>query len=140
MNKKVSDIMTRDVYTLSENDTISTAAQIMKSEDIGFIPILRDRTLIGVVTDRDLVIRGYAKGYNADTKLKDVMTSSCVTVKSDASISDAADIMAEKQLRRLCVTDNSGELVGICAIGDISISRYGKEEAGQALSEISQPN
>ncbi|MDD4003241.1 MAG: CBS domain-containing protein, partial [Clostridia bacterium] len=138
MNKKVSDIMTRDVYTLSENDAISTAAQIMKSEDIGFIPILRDRTLIGVVTDRDLVIRGYAKGYNADTKLKEVMTSSCVTVKSDATISEAADIMAEKQLRRLCVIDN-GELAGICAIGDISVSRLGKAEAGQALSEISQP-
>jgi CBS domain-containing protein len=137
MVKKISDIMTKRVYSLSAADTIKDAAQLMKSRDIGFVPIVSGKSLLGVVTDRDLVLRGYARGLGAETRLGEVMTSACVTAHADASVEEVAGIMAKNQIRRICVLEN-GNLAGVCSLGDISTSYYGKTEAGEALSEISK--
>lgn len=137
MVKNISDIMSKQVYSLSATDTIKDAAQLMKSRDIGFVPIVSGNSLLGVVTDRDLVLRGYARGLNPETRLGEVMTSSCVTAHFDTSIEEVADIMSKNQIRRICILQN-GNLVGVCSLGDISTSYYGKKEAGEALSEISK--
>ena len=139
MNKKISDIMTFDVFTLEQDNTILDAALIMKENDIGFIPIVNNKKVIGVVTDRDLVVRGYAQGFSENTPVIKIMTSSCITVEKDALIDDVADIMSKNKIRRLCVLDKD-ELVGVCAIGDISVCNDGKTEAGIALSKISEPS
>lgn len=139
MRKKVCEIMTNEVFTLSQNDTILKAAKLMKEKDIGFIPILEDNQLLGVITDRDLIIRGYALGKPAETPLKDVMTHSCITIEEDVYIDEAAEIMAKNQIRRLCIC-NQGQLTGICAIGDLSVSNAGMTNAGIALSKISESN
>ena len=139
VSKKVSDVMTCNIVTLDQDNSIKDAAQVMKSQDIGFIPIIRDNSLIGVVTDRDLVTRGYAEDLPENTQLRDVMTDYCIAVERDTSIDDVAEIMAENKIRRVCVLDQ-GELIGVCAIGDLAISRNTKRDAGIALSEISIPS
>jgi CBS domain-containing protein len=139
MHKKISEIMTSEVITLNQNDTISEAAKLMNKWNIGFIPLMGDDgKLAGAVTDRDLVLRGYAQGLSADTSLRAIMSKPCVTAPKDISVEEAADIMASKQIRRLCVVDE-GRLVGVCTLGDISLSRAGKGDAGDALAKISQP-
>jgi CBS domain-containing protein len=139
MHKKISEIMTSDVITLNQKDTVSEAAKLMSKWNIGFIPLMDDDgKLVGVVTDRDLVLRGYAHGLPADTSLRTIMSKPCITAPKDISVEEAADIMASKQIRRLCVVDE-GRLAGICTLGDISLSRTGKDDAGDALAKISQP-
>src|SRR5690606_8082798 len=115
--------------------TLFDIATKMAENDIGFIPIKDGENLVGVVTDRDLVIRGYAKKLDETASASEVMTNKCITVTPDATVDEASNLMAEHQIRRLCVVDN-GRLVGVCAIGDLAVRGKYKEHAGQALSEI----
>lgn len=138
MSKKISEIMTCNIVTLKTDNTIRDAAKLMLEEDIGFIPVSEDNSLVGVVTDRDLVIRGYALGKSDQTKLEEVMTDYCISVERDAYVDDVAEIMSEHKIRRVCVLDGD-ELVGICAIGDIALANGNKRDAGIALSHISIP-
>jgi len=139
LSKIISDIITDNTITIDVNQTIKDAAVLMKEYDIGFLPVMQDDILIGVVTDRDIVLKGYAKGLSKDTTVGEVMTEECIAVEKTASVDDVADVMAENKIRRVCVIDKD-ELVGICAIGDIAISNYTKRDAGQALTQISIPS
>lgn len=135
---KVQDLMTSSVSQIQNSDTIQKAAQIMKTVDCGSIPVCQNNKVIGMVTDRDIVLKAVAKGqYNAS--VKDCMTRQAVTCTPDMDVHEAANLMAEHQIRRLPVVDTSGNICGICAIGDFATVDIHINEAGDALSKISVP-
>lgn len=137
MSKTVRDIMSTDCVTVSTQDNIYEAAVLMKKEDIGFVPVVDGRRLAGVITDRDLVLRGYAEKHSGSSSVTEVLTSDVQTVSPDTTVDEAARIMARNQIRRLVVVEN-GELAGVVSIGDLAIREIFVNEAGEALSSISE--
>ncbi|MFX3633357.1 MAG: CBS domain-containing protein [Candidatus Pristimantibacillus sp.] len=137
MSKTVKEIMSTDCVTATLQDNIYELAVLMKQNDIGIVPIVDGRKLIGVVTDRDLVIRGYAGKHSGSTEVAAVMTSDVQTISSSATTHEAAKMMASNKIRRLPVVDD-GKLVGILAIGDLAVREIFVNEAGEALNEISE--
>lgn len=134
--KTVKEIMTTDCVTVTLQDNVFEIAAKMKQNDIGFIPVVEGKKLIGVVTDRDLVIRGYAEKRSGSATVNDVMSEKLVTITTETTVDDAAKLMAQEQVRRLPVVNN-GELVGVVAIGDLAVRDWYDDEAGEALSRIS---
>jgi len=129
--------MTRDVITVTKQDNIYEIALKMRNHNIGFIPVVEGKKVIGVVTDRDLVIRGYADKHSGSTAVDEVMTSDCVKVSPETTVDQASSLMADKKIRRLVIEEN-GQLVGVIAIGDLAVRNKFEDQAGQALSEISE--
>ncbi|CAN5132445.1 CBS domain-containing protein [soil metagenome] len=135
---KVSEIMTRDPSTLAPSSTLGEAATIMKQEDCGSVPIVEDGRLVGIVTDRDIVVRAIAAGKDPRScPVAEVMSADPVTVSPDASADEASKIMADRQIRRLPVVDGK-KLVGLVAIGQLARSDE-DAEAGETIKEISEP-
>lgn len=135
---KVTDLMTTDVACVQPSDTIQQAAQIMQSRNVGSVPVCSDKKVVGMVTDRDICIKAVAKGSSADASVQECMTTKVVSCTPETDAHEAADLMANNQIRRLPVCDSSGNLVGICAIGDLATVDIHINEAGDALSEISR--
>jgi len=137
---KLNQIMTRDVRTCTPDSSVVDAAKIMASLDCGAVPIVAGEKPVGIVTDRDIVLRCVAKGMDINrAKCQDCMTSDVVTAAPDMDAHEAADLMARKQIRRLPVVEN-GRLVGIVALGDLATVNIHVDEAGEALSSISIPS
>jgi CBS domain-containing protein len=134
--RTVSEIMSKDCVTVTLQDNIYEIALKMKQHDIGFVAVVEGKKLIGVVTDRDLVVRGYAEKHSGSTAVSEVITKDIETIAPSTSVEEAAKIMAKDQIRRLPVVEN-GELVGIVAIGDLAVRGRFEDEAGEALSKIS---
>ena len=129
--------MTQNPVTLDKTKTILDAAKLMSEQNIGFVPIVDGKKPVGVVTDRDLVIRGIAKNLQANTPIDQVMSPTCISVEPHHSISETADKMAKHKIRRLLVVENDN-LLGIVALGDLAVREQSDARAGQALSEISE--
>ncbi|MCR8633600.1 CBS domain-containing protein [Paenibacillus radicis (ex Xue et al. 2023)] len=130
--------MTKDCATVTLKDNVYEVAVKMKQEDTGFIPVVDGKKLIGVITDRDLVIRGFAAKKEGSTAVSEVMSSNQITSATpETTVDEAAKLMANQQIRRLPVVEN-GELVGIVSIGDLAVRSTFEDEAGEALSEISE--
>ncbi|MNZ87876.1 Hypoxic response protein 1 [compost metagenome] len=136
--RKVSEIMTHQVVTVSPEDNVYEVAVKMKQNDTGFIPVVEngDR-LIGVITDRDLVVRGIAEKRPGSAAVETVMTTGIRTASRDTSVDEAAELMADQQIRRLPVTDGD-RLIGIVSIGDLATRDIFADNAGEALTEISE--
>jgi CBS domain-containing protein len=134
----VRDVMTTNVEYCTPLDNVYEVAVKMKDLNVGVIPICEDEKLIGIITDRDLVLRGYAEKRSGSYQVTGVMSTDLTTVKPDTSLEEASTIMAEKQIRRLPVVEN-GHLVGIVALGDLAVNQMSDDRAGHALSEISEP-
>lgn len=116
---KVRDAMAQTISTARTGDTIRHIAQLMKKEDAGFIPVVDGDSLLGVITDRDIVLRCVAEGGNADeATVESYMSKNVATVEADAQIEDAAKIMEKQEIRRLAVVEN-GRLVGILSHGNL---------------------
>ena len=135
---KVSEVMTRDVRVANPDETIRKAAQTMASIDAGVLPVGEKDHLVGMITDRDIAIRGIAKGKGPKAKVRDVMTDDVKYCFDDQEIDEVTRNMADIQVRRLPVLNREKRLVGILSLGDIATSREGKA-AGDALSGISRP-
>ena len=133
---KIKEIMTTDVRTISANDSISEAANIMKQLDVGSVPVVDNNLLVGIITDRDLVLRALAMGKNAQERVSNIMSKNITTVTPEDDVHKAADIMASKQIRRLPIVEND-RLVGIVSIGDMAVEDIFENEAGEALHTIS---
>ncbi len=131
------DIMTTNVDYVEPHDNVYEVALKMKDDDVGIIPVCEDGTLLGIITDRDLVVDGIAEKRPGSTKVTDVMHQNVVTANPDTTEEEAAAIMAEHQIRRLPVLEN-GKLVGIVSLGDLAVSNTGNDEAGEALQDISE--
>ena len=135
---QVRNVMSTDVQCCSTQDTLSTVASKMQSLNVGALPVVDNENVIGMVTDRDMVVRGLTNGNSGDS-IQSVMSSSVVTVSADASLEEAAQLMSQHQVRRLPVIEN-GHLVGIVSLGDLAVREQADHSAGQALSQISQQN
>ena len=135
---KVSEVMTRDVQTVRPDQPVQEAANFMLSADAGSIPVAEGDRLIGMITDRDIAVRGVAKGHGPDTPVRELMTNDIVCVRIDDDCEEAASKMSEAQVRRLPVLDEQEKLCGIVSLGDLS-RETDEETAGQALEGISQP-
>jgi len=138
---KLREIMTKDVSAVSPQDPIVEAAKIMQQRNVGCIPVCdNNQQVTGVLTDRDIVIRVVSEG--RDPKQLDVskiMSTGITFGNQEMDAEEAANIMAEHQIRRLPVVEG-GKLVGIVSIGDLATHNIYVDEAGQALSDISQPS
>lgn len=136
---KLKDIMSKDVATLRSDDSIERAAQLMKQYNCGSVPVCTDDKLIGIITDRDIAVRSVASGKDVtDERVGDVMTDNVVFASPELDVGDAAKLMSDRQIRRLPVVEN-GSLIGIVALGDISLEPNCQDNAEDALSNISKP-
>ncbi|MEO5611372.1 MAG: CBS domain-containing protein [Sphingomicrobium sp.] len=135
---KISDVMTSDVQTIGPDQTAREAAAFMLSADAGSIPVTEGDKLIGMITDRDIAVRGVAKGHGPDTPVRDLMSSGIVSVNIDDDLGSVASKMSDAQVRRLPVVDGEQRLCGIVSLGDLSRESEG-EQARQALEGVSAP-
>ncbi|HET6822372.1 MAG TPA: CBS domain-containing protein [Anaerolineales bacterium] len=142
--KKCSDIMTRDVVTSTQEATIVDIAQLMKDADIGPILIVDNETsntLVGIVTDRDIVLKVIADGQDArTTRVGEVMSKKLVTCRADDDVDVAMKSMAQFQLRRIPVVEDNMRLVGIISQADLATRADAPEKTGEVVKEISQEN
>ncbi|HZB68873.1 MAG TPA: CBS domain-containing protein [Sphingomicrobium sp.] len=135
---KISEVMTRDVATVRPDQTAQEAANFMLQGDAGSIPVTEGDRLIGMITDRDIAVRGVARGHGPDTPVSELMTSGLICARVDDDVEEVASKMSEAQVRRLPVIDESENLVGIVSLGDLSRETDG-ETAHHALEGVSQP-
>ena len=134
----ISDVMTPDPRTMRPGDTIQAAAQAMDELNVGVLPVCDGPKLVGLITDRDIVVRSTSAGQDpGEAQVSGAMTIEPYTLHPDATVEDALELMEEHQLRRVPVLDGSGHLVGIVSLGDLAAA--GTPEAADALEAISTP-
>jgi len=136
---QAQDLMTRDVTVVEPEASIQQAARAMVLLDAGILPVGENDRLVGMITDRDIAIRGIAQGKGPQTKVRELMTQDVKYCFADEEVEDIAQNMAEIQLRRLPVLDRDKRLVGILSLCDIAVGDD-PEQAAEALSGISRPN
>ena len=139
---QVKDVMTRGAECVRPEDTLQEAARRMKALDVGPLPVCGDNDrLVGMLTDRDIVLRGVAEGRDArTTKVRDAMTSNVVCCKEDDDVKDAAATMKDRQIRRLVVVDAQQRVAGIVSLGDIAVDTSDEKLSGRVLEEVSKPS
>jgi CBS domain-containing protein len=138
---KLSEIMTRDVAIIQPDDSLQTAAKMMRDLNIGFLPVCDGETLIGVLSDRDITVRALAEGMDVNIMLgRDLMTVPAVYCFEDQDVSEAAQIMAENQIRRLVILGReNNRVVGVLSLGDLARHETA-DRSGQVLQRVSQPD
>lgn len=135
---QASDIMTANPRCCSARDSLQSVARVMREADIGEVPVVDEqKKLVGVITDRDIVVRCVAEGESPDTCVVDAyMTAPAVSLSEDASLEEVANAMAKEAVRRIPITDQEGRLCGIVAQADLEHSgaRSQKEKVSQSVS------
>ncbi|MES2190795.1 MAG: CBS domain-containing protein [Pseudomonadota bacterium] len=136
----VNKVMTANVKSLAPADSIAAAARAMSELNVGVIPVCDAGKLLGVVTDRDIVIRAVAKGLDGHAPLSGIMSKQVQTASPEDDLDGVLKRMADSQIRRMPVVDAGGSLVGIVSLGDIAVkSSEDEAEVGQSLGAISAP-
>jgi CBS domain-containing protein len=135
---KIEKVMSRDVQLINPDGTLRDAAALMKKIDTGVLPVAENDKLVGMITDRDIAIRGMAEGKGPDAKVRDVMSHEVKYCFDDEDVAHIAENMAELQVRRLPVVNREKRLVGIVSLGDMAIEGSLPKTA-KALHGISQP-
>jgi CBS domain-containing protein len=137
-SRHVRDVMTANPECVSEKDSIRDVARIMKDSDTGVVPVVDGKKIIGMITDRDIVVRGIAEGKDlANVRVNELMTKSVRSVREDATVTEALDLMSGAEIRRVAVVNGNDELVGIVSIGDISTNTNQDGKVGKAVESIS---
>jgi|SRR5215211_755893 CBS domain-containing protein len=139
MATKVADVMTQRPRAVAPQTPLNEVAEVMESDDVGVVPVVEGDRLVGIVTDRDIVVRAIAKGKDPrGMPASEVSSRELVTVHPDDDLSDALELMARYQVRRLAVTGEDERLVGVVSQADVA--REGKEkDTGQLVEDISRP-
>jgi len=135
---KIKDVMTDRVTTVKPETPLADIARVMRDEDIGSVPVAEDDRLVGMVTDRDIVVRGLAHGSLDSKTARDIMSPQVLYCTCDQKVEDVLRNMGEQQVRRLPVVDANKRLVGVVSIGDLSTTARATK-TGEALKEISKP-
>jgi CBS domain-containing protein len=136
--KSVMDVMTKDVETIGPNDTLKAAAEKMRELSVGPLPVCEGDKLMGIITDRDIVVRAVAKGMDINTtRVSEAMTDHVESVHVSDDITTVSKKMNEEKIRRVLVVDDHDKLVGIIALGDL-VEAMNTEEAGKTLETISE--
>jgi CBS domain-containing protein len=136
---QIQEIMTRDVHTIEPDRTLRDAAIEMSKIGAGILPVSEGDRLIGMITDRDIAIRGIGDGLGPDARVADVMTRDVKYCFEDQDLEDVGGNMADIQVRRLPVVNRDKRLVGIVSLGDLATSRGGAIPAGEALRGVARP-
>lgn len=137
--RRVENVMTANPRSVDPDTDVGEAARILRDENVGSLPVVRDGRVTGIVTDRDLAIRVLAEGRDpGSTRVADVVSGEPVTVRADQDLDEALRLMAHHQLRRLIVVEDSDRLVGILAQADVALTGD-EERAGEVVEEISRP-
>lgn len=134
---KISEVMTPNPKTVGPDDNIRLAAQIMRDQDAGSVPVVRDGRVVGMVTDRDIVIRSIADG-DFDCTISDIASDDVICVKPEMSTSAGEKLMSEHRIRRLPVVDDDDRLVGIVSLGDLAVKDNRDARTGETLESISE--
>jgi len=138
-SKQVRDFMTQNPECVSERDSIRDVARIMKDKDTGVVPVVDGKKVIGLITDRDIVVRGIAEGRDIESlRVNEVMTKHVRAVREDTPVNEVLDLMASAEIRRVPVVNGNQELVGIVSIGDISTNTNQDGKVGKTLESISE--
>jgi CBS domain-containing protein len=144
---KAQDLMTANPACCTPDDTAERVTQLMAENDCGCIPVVADQNdtrVVGVVTDRDIAIRGVAKGKGPDTRVRDLMTLDPFCCPADADLRDVERVMAERQVRRVVVVDGGGRCLGVIAQADLALAAERKQEVSdvevaRVIERISEP-
>lgn len=134
---KLRDVMTPNPRAIEPSGSIQDAARIMRDEDTGVVPVVENGRPVGLITDRDIVVRAVADGGRLDRQVRDIVSTDLVTVEPDVSTEEAARLMGERQVRRVLVCENE-RLVGIASIGDLAVKEGRDRRVGDTLEDISQ--
>jgi CBS domain-containing protein len=133
----IRDVMTPNPRTVTPDESIQSAARIMRDEDTGVVPVVENGRPIGIVTDRDIVVRAVADGSQVNRPIREIVTNNLVAVTPDMSTREATALMSEHQVRRLPVVEGD-RLVGIVSIGDLAVKEGRDGRVGDALQHISE--
>jgi len=131
------EIMTKNVKTASSSSSLRDVAALMRDGDMGAVPVVDDGKLIGIVTDRDIVVRAVVEGKDASTPISVAMSSELFTVRPDDFVFEAVRLMGDKQVRRIPVVGDGGELAGIISMADVALETEDDLEIAETLEEIS---
>jgi len=134
---KCREIMTTDVKTVGRDTSIKDVAAAMREGDVGSMPVIEGGKLVGIVTDRDIVVRAVAEGRDPSTPVGDAMTTEIFSVKPDDFAFEAIRLMGDKQVRRVPVVNDDGSLAGIIAMADVALEMEDEKEIAETLEEIS---
>lgn len=138
-SRHIRDVMTPNPECVSEKDSIRDVARIMKDQDTGVVPVVDGKKIIGLITDRDIVVRGLAEGKNLENvRVNELMTKSVRSVREDASVNEALELMSSAEVRRVAVVNSNDELVGIVSLGDIASQTNQDGKVGKAVENISE--
>jgi CBS domain-containing protein len=138
MSMNVADVMTTNVDSCSPESTCKEVAMKMKELDVGAVPICDNEKLVGIVTDRDIVIKGFVNNLSSDSMISELVTENVVKGSKEMSVEEAVRLMSQHQIRRLPIVEDD-KLVGIVSLGDLAVNNQSTYEAGQALKNISNP-
>ena len=133
----IRDVMTQNPRSVSLNDSIQNAARIMRDQDTGVVPVVENGRPVGLVTDRDIVVRAIADGVQSDRPVRDIISGTVVTATPEMSTREALALMSEHQVRRLPVVE-AERLVGIVSIGDLAVKEGRDGRVGDTLQQISE--
>jgi CBS domain-containing protein len=133
----VQEAMTSNPTAITPDTSVQEAARLMKTEDVGALPIVEDGRLTGVVTDRDLAVRAVAEGLGTETPVRELASKDVVTVDPEQGLEEAARLMGQHQIRRLPVVEEDGRLVGMLAQADVAAAGH-DTLTGEVVEKISQ--
>lgn len=133
---QVSEVMHKDIKFVNINDSVKSVAEIMKREDIGSVPVMDGEKPVGFVTDRDIVINCVAGGYDLNGSISHAMTENLICVSEDQSIEEASKLMAQNQISRIVVVDQSKKPVGIVSLQDLT--EESEDLAEETIARIKQ--
>jgi CBS domain-containing protein len=137
---QVKEVMTRNPEKIRSSDPVKKAAELMKQLNVGAVPVVDGDRAVGILTDRDIALRVVAEGKDASaTKAGDVMSREVITCSEIVDAIEVAKTMTRKQIRRLLVNDDQGNMVGIVSLGDLATS-INTTAAGEVIREVSQPS
>ncbi len=135
--KRCGEIMTRNVTTANRETSLRDAAVLLRDGDMGSIPVVENGKLVGIVTDRDIVIRAVAEGKESSTEVGEAMTKEVFSVKENDFVFEAIRLMGDKQVRRVPIVNEENEVVGIIAMADVALETEDEREIAETLEEIS---
>ncbi len=134
---RCSEIMTRDLRTATPEMSLREAAIMMRDGDMGAVPVVENERLVGIVTDRDIVVRCVAEGRDTNTPIGEAMTTEISSVRPDDFVFEAVRLMGDQQVRRIPVIDEKGKLAGIISMADVALETEDELEIAETLEEIS---
>jgi CBS domain-containing protein len=135
--RRCREIMTRNVKTARRETTLRDVAALMRDGDMGAMPVVENGKLVGIVTDRDIVVRAIAEGRDASAPIGEVMTTEVFSVRENDFVFEAIRLMGDRQVRRVPIVNEAGDLVGIIAMADVALETEDEREIAETLEEIS---